>query len=191
MTPAEYAAELELKIAELQGLNRPFRLAVYSTVGKMSRRIFVDGQNDQGQTFQYNSTDPIYVSDARQKKVLTGKGKDGSDTFKSGKKKGQKHKSTYFDSYKAFREQLGLKSDKVVWILNDDLKSDYLNAKDVQNASPIEVSANEYRQVIRSENIEKYAGLSKRYGSFLNLSSSEIKYFYDINEKELALFLSK
>lgn len=191
MTPQEYAAELELKIAELQGQNRPFRLAVYSTVGKMSRRIFVDGQNESGQTFQYNSTDPIYVSEARQKAVLTGKGKNGSDTFKSGEKKGQKHKSTYFESYKAFREQLGLKSDKVVWILNDDLKSDFLNAKDVQNATPVEVTTNEYRQVIRDENVQKYSGLSKRYGQFLNLSQSEIDLFYKINENELALFLSK
>jgi len=186
MTPAEFAKQLETKTERLKAENRPFKLAVYSTVGDMSRRIFVRGENENGQTFDYNSTDPLYVSEARQKKVLTGKGKNGSNTFKDGKK----HKTTYFESYKALREAQGLPSDHVIWKYNGDLMSDFINAKDVQDAKPIEITTNEYRQVIRGENITKYSGLSKRYGQFLNLQPAEIKKFYTINEKELALYLS-
>ena len=204
MTPTEYAQELELKIAELQGFNKPFRTAVYSAIGKASRRIFVSGINEKGQSFQYNSTDQMYVPNpdnpksdkawiqARQKSVMTGKGKYGESTFKTGKKKGQKHVTTYFESYKEFRALQGLESNFVVWKYNNDLMSDYLNAKDVSNASPVEISANEYRQELAREiNVKKYEGLSERYGKFLTLQPSEIKYLLEINEKELNLFLSK
>lgn len=200
MTPQEYADSLRKKIDELKKNNRPFQLAVLSSVAQVSKRAFSDKKNNVGQTFTYNDIEPLYVSDEQSPRKLSHKGKFGRDTFQSGKKKGQKHKTTYFSNYKEFRRTVGREDSHVNWQLTGDLMSDYgslpaptsKNPPSLSELKPARrINPNEYVTALdRDINIKKYRGLSDRYGDFLELSESEIKEFYRILNGELALFLS-
>lgn len=191
MTPSEYAEELRRKAEEIKRTNRPFKLAVYSTVARSSQRIFDRGVTADGQSFKYNDTTPLYIADsqAKNKGGITHKGKTGRSVFESGKKAGQRHKTTYFSSYRELRAAQGLETNHVNWTFIGDLKSDFLNTKvgaPTSSAEPVRVNLNEYIQVTRGVNVEKYEGLSKRYGQFLNVSPEEIQEFYDTLNFELA-----
>lgn len=198
MTPQEYADSLRTKIDELKKNNRPFQLAVLSSVAQVSKRAFSDKKNNEGQSFSYNSKDPIYVSDHQSPRKLSHKGKTGRSTFES---TGESHKTTYFDSYKAFRDNVQRKTDAVNWQLTGDLMSDYgsLPTPTDKEPPPVnklkparKINPNKYVTALdREVNIKKYAGLSDRYGDFLKLSEFEMKEFYRIHEGELALFLAK
>jgi len=166
MTPIEYAAKLRSQLDELERNNAPFKLAVSSTVAKSAVRIFTDGQNDNGQKF------------------------------------------TYSKGYAKIRADKGRRTDFVNFQFIGDLKSDYENTaigSSSEKAKPIQVDVNHYITALkRDENVTKYNALQepgrtnkktgnqrKAYGQFLELNESEIQEFYTINEKELALFLSK
>lgn len=197
MTPKEFADSLRKKIDELQKVNRPFQLAVLSSVAQVSKRAFSDGMNNKGQSFSYNSTDPLYVSDSQSPQKLSHKGKTGKSVFASGKA----HTTTYYDSYKAFRGAVKRDTHPVDWQLTGDLMSDFgsLPAPSSKNPPPLsqlrpakKINPNNYITALDREiNIKKYGGLSDRYGDFLELSEKEESEFYRILEGELALFLSK
>lgn len=196
MSPEEYAEFLRGKIEELRKNNRPFGLAVATSVAQVSKRAFTDKRNEKGESFQYNSTDPVYIRDEDSPRKLSHKGKNGSDTYKSGKKKGQKHTTTYFDSYKSFRGAVGRDTDAVDWQLTNDLRSDYGNsskAAPVSQLKPaVQINVNNYiTRLTRDNNVKKYGGLSARYGEFLTCSTKEEADFFRINELELGKFLSE
>ena len=183
MTPGEYADKLRSQLDDLKRNNRPFQLAVYGTVAESCNRIFYSGVTASGSQYQYNDTTPLYVSEARQKAVLTHKGKTGKSKFKDGKE----HKTTYFKSYRELREKQGLEAGFVNWTYYGDLKSDYTNSPPQSNtAVPIKINLNWYESRLnRPANLEKYTHLSKRYGDFLNVSPQEETKFYDVLEKQL------
>lgn len=203
MSPVEYAAFNRRKIEELRTRNKPFELAVLTSVAEVTKRAFSKAQNNLGQSFKYNSTDPIYVSDLNSPVNLSKKGKTGQDTFQSGSKKGQKHVTTYFESYLAFRKAVGAGEDakgvakeNVNWQLKNELRGDYGNSPKTtppEKLKPaVKIDVNHYvTQLSKPENIKKYGGLVKRYGDFLKLSQAEEQEFYRINESELGKFLSE
>lgn len=196
MSPEEYAEFLRRKIEELRSKNKPFELAVRSTVAAVTLRAFSGKRNEKMESFQYNSTTPIYVSDLQSPRNLSKKGKNGNTKFESGKRKGQEHKTTYFKSYKDFRDSVDAKTDAVNWQLTNVLRGDYGNSpKDTppERLKPaVKIDANHYlTQLSRDENISKYNGLVKRYGNFLQCSDTEEQEFYRINESELGKFLSE
>lgn len=200
-TPGQYADEMRKKLQALQEKNRPFNIAVTSIVAQVAKRAFSDGQNNVGQNFDYNSTNPIYVYDDQSPINLSHKGKTGKNKFTSGEKKGLEHATTYFKSYKEFRKKVKRKDQYVNWQLTGDLMSDYGNVDAPTNKKPppinkdfkpaTVVTVNEYiTSIKRSNNVEKYDGLAFRYGEFLKMSKEEEKKFFEILDKELANFLS-
>lgn len=201
MTPKEHANQLRAKIEELKKNNRPFQLAVLSSVAQVSKRVFSDGKNQAGSTFAYNDIEPVYITDEQSPRKLSHKGKFGKSVFASGEKKGLEHTTTYFASYKEFRQSVGRESNFVNWQLNGDLMSDFGSLPRPESKQPPSQSAmkpakkvnpNEYITALdRTNNVKKYEGLSDRFGKFLELSSKEEAEFYRILEGELALFLAK
>ena len=55
MTPGEYADFLRKKVAELQQVNKPLLFGANACTQAVYERAFNNGQNQQGQTFQYKS----------------------------------------------------------------------------------------------------------------------------------------
>ena len=192
---------MQKKVDELQKNNRPFQIAVLTSVAQVAKRAFSDARNDVGETFSYNDKDPLYVSDEQSPINLSHKGKTGKSKFKTGERAGLEHKTTYFDSYKAFRGHVGRATSAVNWQLTGDLMSDFGSLPIPSNDQPpalgslkpaVKINPNEYiTKLDRDINVKKYGGLSSRYGDFLECSTEEIKTFYDVLEKELTLFLSK
>lgn len=183
LTPSQYATQLESKLADLLKNNRPLRIGAYSALAEMSERIFVEGGNSNGsQIGQYNATTPIYVSPDQSPKKFPLKGKAGKTTFSDG----SPHKTGYFDSYKAFRAQIGRRTDTVNLQLTGDFKSDLENP--VNNIpTPERIDMNEYRVVLKRDiNQLKRDGLEKKYGTFTRHTSEELRRFYERVEKELA-----
>lgn len=196
MTPDEFAKKMREKIESLRTKNIPLKLSVATSVAQVSTRAFTNKLNEKGEFFRYNSLDPLYIRDEQSPRKLNHKGKFGSDTFKSGKKKGQKHKTTYFGSYKEFRAAVGADSEAVDWQLTNDLRSDYGNASKAAPPSKlkpaVQVNVNNYiTRLSREHNIKKYEGLSARYGNFLTCSEKEIQDYFRILDLELGNFLAK
>lgn len=199
-TPRQFAERMRKKLEELQKNNRPFQIAVTSSAAEVAKRAFSDGKNNVGESFNYNSTNPLYISDEQSPRDLSRKGKTGRDTFESGKNKGDKHKTTYFDSYKKFRATVGRRDSYVNWQLTGDLMSDFgslppptsKNPPDLGQMKPaVKINVNEYiTKLDRPNNVEKYNGLADRFGDFLKTSKEEEKRFFEILDKELANFLS-
>lgn len=196
MSPDEFAKKMREKIESLRTKNLPLKLAVSTSVGDVSTRAFTNKLNEKGEFFRYNSLDPIYIRDEQSPRDLSRKGKYGSDTFKSGKKKGEKHKTTYFGSYKEFRASVDADSEAVDWQLTNELRSDYGNSpkstKPEKLKPAVQVNVNNYiTRLSRENNIKKYEGLVKRYGNFLTCSEKEIQDYFRILDLELGNFLAK
>jgi len=194
MSPSQLADQLRAKIDDLKRNNRPLKLATASAVAEMSERIFTRGENVAGQTFQYNSTNPIYVDPKDSPKKFPTKGKNGKTTFANG----ESHKTGYFDSYKSYKKAIGQKTDHVHFALHNDLKFDFENTRsEGDKPSAIRMSVNEYQVKLErplnaevAEGLE--AGTNKKvgYGPIFRMSQKEITMYYDILEKELALMFS-
>jgi len=187
MTPKEYASQLETKLADLLKNNKPLRIGAYSALADMSERIFTQGNNSNGSPIgQYNDSTPIYVSPNQSPKKFPLKGKAGKTTFSDG----SPHKTGYFDSYKAFRSQIGRRTDTVNLQLTGDFKSDLENP--VNNIpTPLRVNMNEYEvRLKRPVNELKRSGLEDKYGTFTRHTSEELTRFYEVVEKELALIFT-
>ena len=193
MTAQEYKDKLLKAAQSLREENIPFKLATYSTVAAQAKRIFTDGQNTNGQKFQYNSTNPLYLNPSTTfngGKLGAPIGKNGDKVFKSGIKKGQPHKTVYVESYKDYREKIGRESSFVNWELSGDLKSDFENPQGGV-ATPIKISNNEYVSGLkRDENIKKREGLEKKYNPIFYLSDLEKAEFYKDVSFELRKLLA-
>src|SRR6478736_5963469 len=108
MTTNEYISKLNSKIAKFKtGLS--IGIAAQDTHVKMVERIFEEGKTADGEQKQYNDSTPLYVNPNNSPKKFPTKGKDGKAKFKNG----EKHKTGYFDSYKAYRDKIGRDTDKV------------------------------------------------------------------------------
>lgn len=86
------------------------RTIATSMLGEMSTRIYENGQaSDGGEIGQYNATNPLYVNPKNAPRGFPTIGKTGRSKFKSG----LPHKTGYFPSYKAFRDEVGRPTDRV------------------------------------------------------------------------------
>lgn len=151
MTPEqwikEHAAKLE-QIAETAGK------AIATVHAEQVNRIFVDGQRQNGKIGSYNSSSPLYVNPKYSPKKFTPKGKTGQTTFKNG----SRHKTGFFNSYKAFRAAQGRQSSFVDFVLSGSLQSDYKNSLTRQGITWVTGTKN-------ISNSRKLTGLLKKYGS--------------------------
>jgi hypothetical protein len=203
ITPQEFADKINLQIAELQKSNRPLELAARSVHALQVQRIFKDGlKSDGSQIGQYNTTEPLYVNPSTSPGNTSGikppRGKNGDTHFKSGKKEGQPHKTTYVESYKAYKGLIGRNNDKVNLRLSDDLFSDFASPVfDTNNPRPEMISIHEYQSRLkRDHNSKKFEGLQfgnkslKGYGVIGKLTSEEKKIFFQTVESELKKMFS-
>jgi hypothetical protein len=83
-------------------------------------RIHTRGTASDGSDIGHYSSTPMYANPERYHASFSPVGKTGRSTFV---KSGQPHRTRYFDQgYRAFREAMGLPSDKVVLTLSGALR---------------------------------------------------------------------
>lgn len=166
MTTDQFISQQRVKMQKiLTGL--PIALAAQDTHVKMVSRIFEDGETSKGNQLGYNTTDPLYVNPKTgSPKNFPVKGKNGSDTFKSGKNKGKKHKTGYFESYKDFRNAIGKTNKSINLNLTGILESDFskgvIKLGDLKYVSMV---TNERNKAI-VEKFDVYFKLSKEERTF-------------------------
>lgn len=168
MTTDEYIQSLRKKVAEIESGKALF-LASSTATKDMVKRVFTDGLNTENTKIgDYNSTDPIYINPDTSPKKFPTVGKTGKSVFAS---TGEKHKTGYFDSYKAFRGKIGRETSKVNLQLTGELKSDIENG--LQRISNTEYVLKLKRQV----DADKIAGQEKRFGLIFHFTKQERENF--------------
>jgi len=177
MTIEEFNLKLRQALAEIEANDVPLRLAAYSSVAAVSKRIFTDGGNASGGPIgQYKSDGGIYINPKKAfggSKLGTPRGKTGETKFKNGKS----HVTVYLDSYKDYKAALGKPSGGayVNLELSGDLKSDFENGK---VPTPQERGPHEYFIGLkRPINQDKVAGLEQKYGKVFALTDAEVEEF--------------
>lgn len=177
MTIEEFQLKLKQALAEIEANNTPLKLAAYSSVAAVSKRIFTDGGNASGGPIgQYKSDGGIYINPKKAfggSKLGTPRGKTGETKFKNGKS----HVTVYLDSYKDYKAALGKPSGGayVNLELSGDLKSDFENGK---VPTPQERGPHEYFIGLkRPINQDKVAGLEQKYGKVFALTDAEVEEF--------------
>lgn len=203
MTSEEFIKEQKRIFQQIIEKDIPLRRAAQDTLSKQVTRIFVDGKNSADASIgQYDTTTPFYInpnqSPAANKSGKGAKfpteglkpprGKHGDTEFKSGKK----HKTTFVNNYKDFRNRIGRRIDRVDLFLSGDLKSDFSNAAvNAGKSNPVQVNVHEYQAGLkRDNNIDKAEELKDKYGSFLLPTRAEEDNFFDIATKEFNLLFS-
>jgi hypothetical protein len=175
MTTQDFIKKLDNqyeKIADAKFLLLP----VTEVHARQVKRIFERGIGGDGSKIgSYNSTDPIYVDPDKSPKGFPLKGKSGETTFKNGKK----HKTGYFDSYKAFRNVIGRESSFVNLRLTNNLNFDFVNSLELDGRYYV-------TGVKRKENSDKVDGLRKKYGEeTFKLTLEEKELFVKAVEKRI------
>lgn len=197
MTTEQYIANQRRWMAQIIDKDIPLQRAVRDTMAKQVTRIFVEGKKSDGsQIGQYDTKRSMYINPNTSPRktgdkvkgiegLLPPKGKHGDETFKSGKK----HKTTYVNNYKDFRNRIGRRIDTVDLFLSGDLKSDMSNSK--SEVKPIQINTHEYVTGLkRPENVEKLAGNEKKFGDIAPLTSDEQANFFRVANKELQLIIN-
>lgn len=171
---AEYIASQKERFERLEN-GEALEIAVRDTHAKQVQRIFVDGKNsDDSQIGKYNTTDPLYVNPKNAPKNTPTKGKTGKDTFANG----QKHKTTYFESYSDFRASQGRESGNVNLNLFGNLRSAFSNGL-------FKVSEREWVVAIPGGEYDKLDGNEKRFGSKISaLTKEEHNNFIKVIQEE-------
>lgn len=206
MTIEEFIIKTNKLKEQILADDEPLKLAAYSVLAIQSERIFTKGQNSDGATHQYNSTDPLYVNpkDSPGKKFkprgkpkkegqkgatkITTKIKFGGRGFSSGKsskvESERERKTKWFPSYKAYREEIGFKTNFVNLQLSGELKSDFENPQG-KEPTPTQVDVHEYiiklNKDLSTKKVEKF---NDKYGNVFGLSKFEIEEFYRIAGEE-------
>lgn len=151
-TTSEVVKKIQRQIQA--GINA-FDLAIVSTHAKVTQRIFVDGQEGDGNKIgSYESTKPLYVSPSKAPRKFTPKGVDGKSKFKNGKP----HKTGYFESYKDFRGKMGRETGFVNLKMTGNLQSDFRSSLTKEGTGFFVAG------IGRPENLGKVAGIIDKYG---------------------------
>ena len=190
MTFKEYIVRLEARNKDPKILSEPLRLAALDTTAKMGERIFDNGLTTTGASIGQYSTNPIYVNPLSlpsgvKKSIGVKSGKTGETVFKSGQKKGQKHKTKYLaGGYKELRNKVGRQIAYVDLSFSNELRFDFGNGSGV--ATPRKISDLEYQiRLDKTINQEKRSGLEDKYGIIFTTSEAEKKIFFNTVEVEL------
>lgn len=199
---ADYRAKLRTVVNHLETENRPFAIAMQSTIQLMGNRIFIRGENSAGGKIgTYNDTKGMYIKPKKSAGAVTGnkqlniagllptKGITGEHKFKDG----TAHKTTYVKSYKEYRKLIDRESEKVNLVLSGDLQSDWRNTENVKTlAKPVRLSANEYEirldRVINQKKMEKF---DDKYGKISAATTAEKKNLNRVALNEFLNYLTK
>lgn len=189
MTAKDFITNLENKITSLNEVNKPFEVGVFTVISQMIPRIFEEGINSNGNKIgDYDSKKSIYVNTSINAPVKeTPRGKDGKDTFKNGKKK----KTTYYSSYKEFRQRQGRESGFVNLDLIGELKLDIAKGESIRDVNKFKVNSNEYSITVSKEiNEKKVKGLEKKYGKIFTPTDKEIEKMIEVINFELKKYFN-
>jgi hypothetical protein len=177
MTPEEFILKLEQVKADILLFDTPLRIAAYSSLAAVSKRIFTDGKNAEGGSIgSYNSKDPIYLNPKKAfggSKLGAPRNEDGETKFKNGNNRA----TVYLKSYKDYKSILGKPASGafVNLELSGDMKSDFESGK-----APREVSVHEYvLGFSRTENVLKKKKFEEadKYGKIFALTPKEVEEF--------------
>lgn len=202
MTISEYKDRLNDYIKSLETKNRPFEIAVQTITVEIAKRIFSDGLKSDGSNIgQYDTKKSFYINPKKSPRAGAErvKGIEGLNppTGKTGKTvfaDGSKHKTTYVNNYKEFRNRIGRRIDKVDLKLSGDLFFDWTNSKSLspRNAKAIKINANEFViSLNRDVNQKKMENFNHKYGKITSPTTKERKRFNDIANAELINDLKK
>jgi hypothetical protein len=160
MTAEEWGNKLNAKLAQIESGAALFPSAG-SLIAAMQERIFERGEDVTGKTFNYNTTNEMWVADNVGPK-------GGSNLGKTGKK----IKTTYYSSYNDFRGAMSRQTGTMNFRLNNELQSDFL-------ASQSNVTGLEVELKLRNEiNVKKRSGLEERLNAkIFSPSDSEVELF--------------
>lgn len=177
MTIKEFQQKLENKLKDDTLFSSPLRFAAFDATAKMAERIFDEGKKEDGTDISSRySTTPIYVNPEKltvNKNIGALMGKTGEKIFKSGKKKGQPHKTKYLaGGYEELRDKTGRQTNYVDLIFSNELRTDFSNGETV--AEPRKISDLEYQINLDKEiNQKKRKGMDEKYGKIFSLSADE------------------
>lgn len=193
-THEQMARKFERNLEKIIKFNIPFALAVKNITALQSQRIFTRGLNSAGsQIGSYNQDNPIYVSDKNSPRKGTNRGKPSG-------KKGKKNKTTYYSSYKDFKQKMQGQSGKVNLKLFNELQSDFSNTavavlggRGSSTHNPVKFSPHHYQITLAKEiNQKKAEGLQDKdkYGQVFDLTKKERNLFLQTLQKELKLAMT-
>ena len=178
MTTREFIEKQKRKIAKLEK-GVPLAIAAFEIHRQMGNRIFNEGESANESTIgSYATSPPIYVNPQNSPKKFQPQGITGK-VFKSGKNKGQPHKTRLFSSYRSFRQYIGRQTGFVNLDLSGRLRSDFITG--LRKKSPTM-----YESVLKyGFNAKKARGQEKHWGKkIFSLTPTERKLFVKIVQDE-------
>lgn len=193
MSPQDWIKKQQDKLQQIAA-GKALEIAAIETHRAMANRIFIEGQASDGPIGAYNATKPLYVNPKNSPKGFNPMGKNGTETIKvqyktkSGKVRSKKvaiksdhteRKTKYFDSYKAFRAEIGAITDKVNLTLFGDMRNDFISGLQKVNSS---VWISRFKRDI---NNKKKSGQEEHFKKpIFRLTKAERKLFVDTVNKE-------
>jgi len=207
LTTEEYIKKNRVKLEALVRFDIPLKIAVYTIVGEQSIRIFQMGLNSAGSKIGvYDSGTgkghELWIPDSRSPINGNHKGKPAIGRGETGKKSSKVRvfqftvKNTYYKNYQDYRKRMKRESGFVNLRLNNELQSDFSNAKisktstKVIQGQPIRVNANYYKTELKKDiNQKKREGLEDKYGKIFSLTKEEKTKYFAILQKELKIAL--
>lgn len=172
LTPKQFIASLRQKVDALKKDNKPLQIAAQTVHALRVNRIFHLGLNaDGGQIGTYSTSPEVWIENDYHRRG----GNNGGKT-------GRAEKTSWYQSYAAFKRNQGFGSNVVLRQTNR-LQSDFANKKiavnsdGVPQSKPIKVNVNRYIERITSENEGKLLGAEKRYGNIFDFTTDEIQKF--------------
>ena len=189
MTVDQWIKKQQKKLDEIVRFNRPLAITVRSMVAVQAKRIFTDGMDGNGGVIgSYNNKTPFYVSDKNSPRQGNHKGKTGNTI-----------KTTYYKSYKDFKQKMQGQSNFVNLRLFNELQSDFSNAnvqvlggRGSARHNPVKITPNEYHITLRKDiNVKKKNGLEEKYGEIFKLTDKERQLFFTNLQKEVNIAMAK
>ena len=184
MTIKEYISKLETKQKEISSLSEKALFnASLATRDAMSKRIFDEGENIKGQTFQY-SKKPSIISGY---KIPKNKSKNSKvyrfQAFKQLSKNGKRgYFGRYFpNGYYEYKKFIGRNNSFVNFKLTGGLQIAFNNGL-------TRVSKDEYVLKLTNARAAELRGyLDKKYDTVFKMSPNDRIYFKEIYQKEMLL----
>jgi hypothetical protein len=187
MTPEQFIQDLRSKAEQIILENKPFAIAVRTSIALTTQRIFADGENSSGSNIgSYDTSRPLYINPDKSPRTGADKPKGVEGLKKAGKngdtkfKNGNDHKTAFVNNYKDFRNRIGRRIDVVNLNLTGQLQSDFANAETAFNQvakideNRFKVDANTYEVTLKNAfNIKKKKGLEEKYGTIFQPTEQE------------------
>jgi hypothetical protein len=177
MTVDEFSNELDGKLNEI-ATGKAFFTSAGFLKDAMANRIFERGEKTEGGKSTYNDTTEIWVADNIGPKKGDKKGKPN----KAGVQKSTK--TTYYTSYKTFKQAMTNKSSFVDFMLNRELRSDF-------DTSVVQKEPNSLELRVSELSAKKIEGSESRFGTYFEPTEEEANDFVQLVTDEINLIMTR